>query len=94
MPAPVLRSICEEDEVGALIDSKIKQYPRIDELWEGWKWRLSRDPFTDAVPVRGSNPPAFLIKSPDLTAYGLPSGMTILYTFNNECVYVVGLRIP
>lgn len=84
-----MRTIVESDDVKSIIDAAIKQYPRIEALWEGWKWRLSHDPSADAVKIDG----AFLIKSADLTTYLLPSGMTILYKYDDAEVEIISLRI-
>jgi hypothetical protein len=85
------RTIIEEDDVAALIDQAAKSYPRIEEVWDAWKWRLARDPFRDATLLRDN---LYLIRTvPELTSYGLPSGITILYEPNDNEVHIKHIRI-
>lgn len=90
---PPMLTVREEPEVQTVIDAAIAKYPRLDELWDGWKWRLSRDPTRDAVPL-GSPPVAYIVKTADLTAYGLPTGMAILFTISDTEVNIVALKLP
>lgn len=87
------RTIIEETDFSTALDEGCKQFPRLNDLWEGWKWRLSRGPEIDSVPIPGSNPTAYLIKTPDLGDYELPSSVTFLYTFTPDEVTLIGIRI-
>jgi hypothetical protein len=75
------RTIVEDDGVSIVLAAAREKYPRFDEVWEGWTWRLVRDPLIHAVPVPGSNPQAYVVKSPDVAHYGgLPAAVVILFT--------------
>jgi hypothetical protein len=78
------RTIIESNDVSQILDDLRETYARFEEVWDGWTWRLCRDPLTDAVQVHGSNPQAFLIKFPDLSNYGFPPTVRVLYTFTDN----------
>ncbi len=43
--------IIEEPIVSAILDETKAKHPRIDDLYEGLKWRLARQPSTNHIPV-------------------------------------------
>lgn len=88
MPRTIRESNDTEIEINAAINTG--RYPRFEELWEGWKWRLAHNPEIDSVKF-GRN--TQLIRSADLTSYELPSGMTMLYTFDEDYVDIISIRI-
>jgi hypothetical protein len=83
------RTIVEDECVSQEVAKLIKKYPRIDDLWEAWKWRLSRDPITDATPI---NDNVMIIKtSSSNLSFGVPS-IAILYSFSEDEVHVLGIK--
>jgi hypothetical protein len=40
----LLRSVVEELDVSEYVDLYTEKYPRFDEMWEGIKWILARNP--------------------------------------------------
>ena len=92
MAAPL--TIREEPAATAALDAARKKYPRTDEWWLGWSWRLVRDPLTDAIKVPGSSPQAYLMKTDDFSRYGAPPPSAFLYTFDNERLYLLEVLIP
>ncbi len=84
------RTVIENDGVREQIDAAKKKYPRIDDVWDAWIWRLARDPERDASPSgNGLN----LIKTADLSNYGLPEGIAFLYRFTEDEVTIISIRI-
>jgi hypothetical protein len=87
------RTIVEEHAASGSLDAARQKYPRFEEFWEGWSWRLARNPAVHAYSIPDVTPPAYLIKSPDLSQYGLPHSVTILYRFDAEQVSILGVKI-
>jgi hypothetical protein len=87
------RTIRDEPAVSAAIDQLLKTYPRFDEEWMGWTWRLCRDPLRDATRVPDIDPPTYLIKTPDFSAYGLPGPVTILYEFDDDEIRFLAIKV-
>ncbi len=85
------RTIREEQSVESVIDDCIARCPRVEELWEGWKWRLSRGPTKDATAIdeeRG----IWMIKTPsDNSHYGLPT-IAILYRITATEVDILAIK--
>ena len=63
-----------------------KQHQRFTDLWEGWKWRLARNPLQDAVAISGK-PNWWIIKTIDWTGAGIPN-VLILYRVTPDEVYI------
>lgn len=79
------RQIVEEHAVSAALEAAREKFPRLEEVWLGWTWRLVRNPLIEAVPVPGSKPQAYIVKSPDFGHYeGLPSALVILFVLPND----------
>jgi hypothetical protein len=87
------RTIIEEPIAEQELAELHRAYPRFEAFWLGWSWRLARRPDLNAVKVPGSDPPSFMVKSGDLTPYGLPAAVTILYRYTDDEVIVQGVRI-
>lgn len=86
------RSVVESTEVSNSIASAAKTYPRIIELFDGWKWRLAREAGQVGVSVQGTNPPKFLLKTPPMDLIGLPT-LLMIYSFDDDHVYIDHLKI-
>jgi hypothetical protein len=87
------RTIVEELVAERELEALCRAYPRFEDFWLGWSWRIARGPEVRAVRVPGSDPPSFMVKSGDLTPYGLPAAVTILYRYTDDEVFVQGFRI-
>ena len=85
-----LRTICEDKSVSQTIDEAIKLSPRIEEAFDGLKWRLAREP-ENGVKLQGTNPEKYLFKITPLIK-NIPS-ITVLYEFNNHTVTILSIRI-
>jgi len=86
------RTITEEKAVSKEIDNAISKHKRLEDLWEAWKWRLSRDPKTDAICVAETDPLMVIKSDPHNNNYGIPT-ITILYTFSDEEVNIMAVKI-
>lgn len=85
------RTIVEEHFAAHVIDNAIKRYPRVAEVYEGWKWRLSHDPDI-GFPVPGSDPPAFVLHTFPWRLDGVPE-LRLLYTFDATSVHILSVEV-
>jgi hypothetical protein len=93
--ASVFRTIIEAGEAAAELDRLSQLYPRFSDWWEyGWKWRLSRDPVTEAIRMQGVAPPTYQIKtSPNHKLYGIPFTLTLMYRIDDNSVEILAVRV-
>ncbi len=84
------RTIVEDGTAAQTITEAINAYPRLGAAWEGWKWRLARDPGRDASKLPGGNPQRFILKT--LTLPSVPS-LTIHYSFDENEVRIISLLV-
>jgi hypothetical protein len=87
------RSVAYEDVVTKkLEDPKTnKKFPRLEDLWRGFEWRLARDPGI-GVPVPGSVPTLCVVKTRDSSVPGVPT-VLVLYTFDTTVITVLDVLI-
>ncbi|HKO52131.1 MAG TPA: hypothetical protein VJV79_30695 [Polyangiaceae bacterium] len=79
------RTIIEEPEVEKELAAASKKFPRFEQVWNGWTWRLARGPLDGAVAVSETNPPAYLVKAPDFGHYeDLPAAVVILFELPDD----------
>lgn len=88
------RTIKESLAVSAALEEAATKYSRTEEWWEGWKWRLARDPCIDAFPLPETDPQKYLIKTYALEGYNGPPSSTLLYTFDADVVEILWIKIP
>jgi hypothetical protein len=86
------RSVTEEKRVSVEIDNATAKYPRFVDVWDSWKWRLSRAPQTDAVCIRETDNTMMIKSDPTLSHYGVPI-ITILYKFTDNEVNILAIKI-
>lgn len=86
------RSLREENEFSSGIQQLKEKYPRTEDWWFSWDWRLARSPETDAVLVSGSSPPAYILKTDMFAEYGAPPPATFLYRFDENYVYMLDVK--
>jgi hypothetical protein len=87
-----LREIVEENAVSAAIDAASAKYARAEEVFDGWKWRLSRDPDI-GYPVPGTSPQLFVLRTDNLTYAGVPIFL-IAYTYTDTQVRILAVTVP
>jgi hypothetical protein len=89
------RSIVEEPGVELALTAARGKYKRFDELWDAWTWRLVRGPTIHAVPVPGTNPQAFVVKSPDVAHIaGLPAAVVILFSLpDDDHIVILAVKV-
>jgi len=88
-----IRTIKEEPIVSAACDEACNKYPRFEEFWLGWIWRIARGPELDSIQVPNTNPQAHLVKTWDFSGHELPASVTFLYTYDDCEVQILALRI-
>ena len=89
----IARTIIQEKDVSEVVDEASAKYARLEEVLEAWEWRLARDPLRDAMILKSGNPGLYMVKTPDLSAYGLPKAITFLYKVTEDDVTIISIRI-
>jgi hypothetical protein len=87
------RTVVEDTAVSIELDKLRKRFPRFDDIWDAWTWRLCRGPEIDAVKIPETDPQSYLIKLPDLSVYNFPLELTILYQFSDDEVVILAVRV-
>lgn len=88
---PFARTIIESELVAKRIDSAAKEAPRLYELYEGIKWKLSRNP-TGSTNVVDLGDGWYMAKTYSWAPGGLPS-ITVLYRVNDHEVIIESSKI-
>lgn len=84
-----MRTIVEEHVVSANIDQAIVKHPRLEDVYQGIQWRLSREP-QNGYQLPGATPETYLFKiTTPLPTY--PT-ITLLYRYTVEEVTVLNIR--
>lgn len=84
------RTIRESHRATAVLSKAAGEYHRVEDLWDGWKWRLARDPRRDATPIPDVEPTTYLIRTalfPDAPE------LTILFTYDEDYVDIIAIRV-
>ena len=86
------RTIRESHQAAKDRDAAQAKFPRFEEAWEGWSWRIARGP--DAAFAVPGFPNFYLFKSHGgFAQYGVPQ-TTILYKIvDDDTVEVFGLLV-
>lgn len=84
-----LRTVILDPGAQAALDAAIKAHPELEAVYEGLEWRVCRSPKT-GYPVKGSTPPAYLIRSKEWLA---PVSLVLLYSFTDDEVTVKAVRL-
>jgi hypothetical protein len=85
----VMRTVIEDNAVAIIIDKAIQSYPRLQESYDGLKWRLSREPESGIVLPGNIN--KYLFKTAP-QVLSLPT-ITVLYDFNDSAITINDLKI-
>lgn len=83
------RTVVEDVRVTDTLTSLRANHPRIDDAWEGIKWRLARGPEEGYEVVSGK----YLMRFPSFVNIVDVPSLTVLYEFNNDQVRVFGLGV-
>jgi hypothetical protein len=81
----------EEKRVGDEISRLKKKHSRIEEVFEGLKWVLAKNP-ERGVLIPGMNPPRYLIKTAKFNIQGVPS-ILIVYNFTADDVNIEAIGV-
>ncbi len=85
-----MRTIREEKRVEQRIDEVRGKLPRVEEIYEGWKWRLARAPEL-GYRMSGVTPDTYLALSvPEAPDH--PS-LLFIYRFDDQYVTIIDLVI-
>lgn len=87
---PYARTVIEEELVERRIEQAISKAPRLNEMWDGIKWRLARNPEKGQLLEVGND--YYAVKSITWAPGGVPS-ITVVYRFDDEYVYIEGSKI-
>ena len=86
------RTIRESDFVSREIESAKTDFHRIEEIFDGWKYRLARQPEILGYPIAGTNPQRYLVKTAPQSVAGVPI-ITMLYSFDDNYVDIEAIKI-
>jgi hypothetical protein len=86
-----MRTIVEEQIVQEKIDSARKKFKRLDDIYNGLSWRLSREP-ESGVSIGKRSPNIFLAKIDPAGDVDLP-GILVIYSYNDDHVNILDMRI-
>lgn len=83
----LLRTIIESDTTQKTIDKLITQHPRLEDVYEALKWRLSRRPESGTLVKIVKNPYWVIKSSNDFEIDDIPM-LKILYSFDDKEVEI------
>jgi len=86
------RTIVEESSVVEMIESERVNYSRLEELFEGLKWRLARDAENGVRFASSNGVDYLLIKTPNWAINGVPV-ITALYSYDDDQVVIYSIKI-
>lgn len=89
---PPARTIVEEKLVAKRLDQSKEEYPRLEEVFEGIKYRLAREPFKGATRVPNTKPIRYVIKTNPWKIGRVPS-VSVVYRVNKQDVLIEALAI-
>ena len=84
------RTVIEEDAVKDLIDSESKKYHRLNDIFEGLKWRLARRP--ESGLEISDNPRKWIFKTYPWSVGGA-AVITVIYTFDDDTVTIQAAKV-
>ena len=90
---PRLRTIVEQLLVTASVHRAQKEFPRIEEFFDGIKWALARNPIRGAVKVKeGETVLGYVIRTTAWKAGRVPS-VTVTYQVTENEIIIEGIAI-
>lgn len=86
------RTIVETPQVAADRDAAQLRYPRFEEAWEGWTWRIARGP--DGLYAVPGFPNFYIFKSHSgFSHYGVPETKVLFRILDANTIEVTALCI-
>lgn len=90
---PKLRTIVEQPLVTAALKRAKEEYPRIEEMFDGIKWKLARNPVHQATKVlNGEVLLGYVLRTISWKAGRVPS-LTVVYRVTEDEIFVEALTI-
>jgi hypothetical protein len=87
----VYRTIVESNNVVNVIHKEQTSWPRLEEVFEGMKWRLARKP-ESGTKLAGYEGYYLLVNNDSIEVVGLPR-VVLLYTYNDDEVLIENVRV-
>ena len=81
------REIIESHDAASVIDNEIKRNPKLDDFWEGFKWRLARGPEM-GYRVPSTDPTTHVTH---FYHWGV-AGIVVAYRFSEDRVEILNLK--
>lgn len=85
------KSIIESAQAQESIDAAIQIYPRLNDLYEGLKWRLARRPAESGVKISRLYD-KYILKTLDWSTYGVPV-IRVIYSFNENETEIIAINV-
>lgn len=85
------KTVIESAQSQESIDSAIKTYPRLSDLYEGLKWRLARRPAESGVKISRLHD-KYIVKTLDWSSYGVPV-VRVIYSFNENETEIIAIDV-
>ena len=85
------KSVVESNQAQEAIDTAMKTYPRLNQLYEGLKWRLARRPAESGVKISRLHN-KYILKTLDWSSYGVPV-VRVIYSFTDNEVEILAIDI-
>ena len=85
------RTIVEDVSAQESIDMAVPIYPRLNDLYEGLKWRLARRPAESGVKLSRDSD-KYITKTLDWSQYNIPA-LRVIYSFNENETVIMAIDI-
>lgn len=85
-----MRSIVLDNAAREASDRFEDEFARFDEAWKALEWLLSRNPDQGVSKIVGSN--RYFLYKQDSDVYALTPVITVLYTFDENSVFIHSIR--
>ena len=86
------RTVVESHAARPVIDAEIHREPRLNDLYEGLKWRLARQPEV-GYPIPQVNPPAFVIHSFHWSGLRNLFPIVVAYDYDDDQVVIYAVKV-
>jgi hypothetical protein len=87
----ILRTIFESQEAQAVLDLARETYPRFDDGWLSWTWRLARNPLIGAFEVESGR---YLFKSySEFKKVGVPETIILYRIVDENSIEIIHVKV-
>jgi len=86
----VMRSIVLDNSARAASDGYDDEFPRFDDAWKALEWLLCRNPDQGVSRLVGTT--KYYLYKQDSDPYALTPVITVLYTFNDNSVFIHAIK--